>query len=179
MMFLWRMLARRGGGSMDPLQVSMTGVRMGESFLLVGCRDKALLAGLAAKVGLSGSAAVAAFDRQQTALAEKIGAQVGALIEIKDASGHWPFDDEAFDMVVVDDTDGAFWTHPDPNAILENGRRSLRRGGRIEVVTPVSAHEEADFIARLSAVGFKPVRLLAERNGLRFVEGLRASDPSS
>ena len=42
---------------MDPLHVSMTGVRMGERFLQIGCNDRALLAGLAAKVGLSGTAA--------------------------------------------------------------------------------------------------------------------------
>jgi hypothetical protein len=54
MMFLLRMLMRRGRGpAMDPLQVSMTGVRMGERFLLIGCSDKGLLSGLAAKVGLS------------------------------------------------------------------------------------------------------------------------------
>ena len=37
---------------MDPLHVSMTGVRMGERFLQIGCHDRALLSGLAAKVGL-------------------------------------------------------------------------------------------------------------------------------
>ena len=62
-MFLLRMLMKKGrGGSMDPLHVSMTGVRMGERFLQIGCNDRALLAGLAAKVGLSGTAAVAAFE---------------------------------------------------------------------------------------------------------------------
>ena len=48
--------------AMDPLQVSMTGVRMGERFLQIGCHDRALLSGLAAKVGLSGAAAVATTD---------------------------------------------------------------------------------------------------------------------
>ena len=89
-MFLLRMLMRRGRGrAMDPLQVSMTGVRMGERFLQIGCHDRALLAGLAAKVGLSGASAVAAFDRHQIKLAEKVGAEVGALIEAK------PIDDDA------------------------------------------------------------------------------------
>ena len=66
MMFLLRMLMRKARGrAMDPLQVSMTGVRMGERFLQIGCDDRALLAGLAAKVGLSGTAAVAAFDDER------------------------------------------------------------------------------------------------------------------
>ena len=180
MMFLLRMLMRRGAGrSMDPLQVSMTGVRMGERFLQIGCKDKALLAGLAAKVGLSGTSAVAIYNPGEAARAQAIGRKIGALIEAKDANGAWPFDAGGFDMVVVDDTDGAFWAHPDPGAILQNALRSLRPGGRIEIVTPVSAREDADFIARLSAAGFKPVRILAERDGLRFVEGLRTVEPSS
>ena len=38
MMFLLRMLMKKGrGGAMDPLHVSMTGVRMGERFLQIGC----------------------------------------------------------------------------------------------------------------------------------------------
>ena len=96
---------------MDPLQVSMTGVRMGERFLQIGCHDARLLAGLAAKVGLSGTAAVAAFDDEQARRAESIvGAKVGALIESqRHREGRaGPFDERSFDMVVVDDTAEAF-----------------------------------------------------------------------
>src|SRR5215212_8925189 len=110
MMFLLRMLMKRGrGGSMDPLQVSMTGVRMGERFLQIRCHDKALLAGLAAKVGLSGTAALAAFDEEQARRAAGIAAKVGALIETHPIAGlALPFDSDQFDMVVVDDTNGSF-----------------------------------------------------------------------
>ena len=178
MMFLLRMLLRRGGGrSMDPLQVSMTGVRMGERFLLIGCHDKALLSGLAAKVGLSGTAAVAAFDAQQIKLAEKVGQQVGALIDtrtISDAS--LPFEADQFDMVVVDDTNGAF-AAIDENRRLEylrDAKRTVRHGGRIEIVEGVKTHApSADSLRDLTAAGFKPVRVLAERDGFRFVEGLK------
>src|SRR6185436_4676626 len=84
MMFLVRMLMRRGRGpAMDPLQVSMTGVRMGERFLQIGCHDRSLLSGLAAKVGLSGTAAVAAFNDEQARRAASIGVKVGALIEVQ------------------------------------------------------------------------------------------------
>jgi len=177
-MFLLRMLLKKGrGGSMDPLQVSMTGVRMGERFLLIGCNDKALLAGLAAKVGLSGTAAVAAFNEHQAALAGSIGRKVGALIEIKDIQEGraWPFDDGAFDMVVVDDTGEGFVDLDHPVDVLRNGLRALRHGGRIEVVTPVkSVRPPIDYQHLLTEAGFKPVRILAESNGLRFVEGLKA-----
>jgi hypothetical protein len=177
MMFLLRMLMRRGRGpAMDPLQVSMTGVRMGERFLQIGCNDRSLLAGLAAKVGLSGTAAVAAFDAAQAKRAQAIGAKVGALIEIKDVSaGHeWPFSEAEFDMVVVDDTDNSFGGIGHAADILGRALGTLRPGGRIEVVTPVEQKPGAfNFVEQLAQSGFKPVRVLAERNGLRFVEGLR------
>jgi threonine dehydrogenase-like Zn-dependent dehydrogenase len=177
MMFLLRMLMRRGRGpEMDPLQVSMTGVRMGERFLQIGCNDRALLGGLAEKVGLSGTAAVAASDDRQAKLAQSIGAKVGALIEIKDiAEGReWPYGESEFDMVVVDDTDDGFRGFEPPVDILRKALNTLRPGGRIEVVTLInSQHGKFDFVTLLSDAGFKPVRVLAERGGLRFVEGLR------
>ena len=177
-MFLFRMLSRRRGASMDPLQVSMTGVRMGERFLQIGCNDKSLLAGLAAKVGLSGTAVVAAFNANEAKLAESIARKVGALIDVKDIQdGHaWPIEDSAFDMVVVDDTAEGFVDLDDPVTVLRNSLRALRPGGRIEVVTPVkNAHPPIDFQQLLTEAGFKPVRILAETNGLRFVEGLRTA----
>jgi ubiquinone/menaquinone biosynthesis C-methylase UbiE len=179
MMFLLRMLLRRAGGrSMDPLQVSMTGVRMGERFLQVGCHDRALLSGLAAKVGLSGTAAVAAFNQEQVKLAEKVGQQIGALIDIKKTDDHaLPFDSDHFDMVVVDDTNGAFGAIAEGTrlAYLREGLRTVRRGGRIEIVEGMKTRAQSyDPLNDLTAAGFKPVRVLAERNGFRFVEGLKA-----
>jgi hypothetical protein len=179
MMFLLRMLMRRGRGpAMDPLQVSMTGVRMGERFLQIGCRDRNLLGGLAAKVGLSGTAAVASFHTDHEQLAISIGKRVGALIDIKDIDEGraWPFGPSEFDMVVVDDTGDEFWAFDDKVAVLRNALGTVRPGGRIEVITNVSTpHEKVDFVQTLAEAGFKPVRILAERNGLRFVEGLRAA----
>ncbi len=175
-MFLLRMLTRKRAGTMDPLQVSMTGVRMGERVLQIGCHDKALLAGLAAKVGLSGSTAVAASDEGQARRAESIGRKVGALIEIKniERGRAWPFEPSAFDMVVVDDTDDGFRAFEPPIEILRKGFNSVRAGGRIEVVTPIdSQHGKLDFVELLTEAGCKPVRVLAEVSGLRFVEGLR------
>ena len=178
-MFLLRMLMRRGrGAAMDPLQVSMTGVRMGERFLQVGCHDKSLLAGLASKVGLSGTAVVAAFNANEAKLAESIARKVGALIDVKDIQDGqaWPIDNDAFDMVVVDDTAEGFVSLDQPVAVLRNCLRALRSGGRIEVVTPVkNSRPPIDYPKLLTEAGFKPVRVLAETNGLRFVEGLRTA----
>ena len=178
-MFLLRMLMRKGrGGSMDPLHVAMTGVRMGERFLQIGVHDKALLAGLAAKVGLSGTCAVAALDEGDAKRARAIGAKVGALIEVYDIDEGraWPIADAEFDMVVIDDSQDTFWAIDKPGELLRHALGALRLGGRIEVVTLVkSAHEQVDFQRQLADAGFKPVRILAERGKLRFVEGLRGS----
>jgi SAM-dependent methyltransferase len=163
---------------MDPLQVSMTGVRMGERFLQIGCHDRALLSGLAAKVGLSGTAAVAAFDAEQAKRAAAVGAKVGALVETKTITGRaLPFDSDQFDMVVVDDTGGAFSSIEEVARVeyLREARRAVREGGRIEIVERTKAlPPNYDALRDLTTAGFKPVRVLAERNGLRFVEGLRA-----
>lgn len=180
-MFLLRMLMRRGRGpAMDPLQVSMTGVRMGERFLQIGCHDRALLSGLAAKVGLSGMAAVAAFDDDQAKRARGVGAKIGALIETHTIDGlTLPFDDDQFDMVVVDDTNGAFGAIDEASrvAYLRDSKRTVRHGGRIEVIEGVAAARPAgyDALKDLTAAGFKPVRVLAETNGFRFLEGLRGN----
>ena len=178
MMFLLRMLTRKRSREMDPLHVSMTGVRMGERFLQIGCSDRALLAGLAAKVGLSGSATVAAHNDADAKLAASIGRKVGALIEVTqvDLNHDWPFDQATYDMIVIDDTASEFWGFDNVTAVLRNALGSLRPGGRIEVVTKTATpHETVDFVARLTDAGFKPVRVLAERDGFRFVEGLRTT----
>jgi ubiquinone/menaquinone biosynthesis C-methylase UbiE len=181
MMFLLRMLMRkRGAASMDPLHVSMTGVRMGERFLQVGCHDRSLLSGLAAKVGLSGTAAVAAFDDDQAKRAGGVGAKIGALIETHKIEGlTLPFDSDQFDMVVIDDTNGAFGRIDDASrvAYLRDAKRVVRQGGRIEVIEGMAATRGAayDSLRDLTSAEFKPVRLLAEKDGFRFLEGLRTS----
>ncbi len=184
-MFLLRMLMKKGrGGSMDPLHVSMTGVRMGERFLQIGVHDKALLAGLAAKVGLSGTSAVAALDAGDTIRARKAGTRVGALIEIHDiAQGRaWPIEDDQFDMIVIDDTTDAFAMLDEAtrHTCLRHARGAVRPGGRIEVIARLTSEARGyDPLGELSAAGFKPVRVLAERDRYRFIEGLRAQTPSS
>jgi ubiquinone/menaquinone biosynthesis C-methylase UbiE len=173
--------------AIDPLQVAMTGVRMGERFLLVGCDDALLLAGLGAKVGLSGGAAAVVFDEHQAVLARRAAAREGFLLDSSIyRDGDLPFDDESVDMVVVDDTKGGFANRaPELRAaLLKDARRVLRKsGGRVEIVeglgstgpfgkaTPRPAGY--DIAKELETAGYRPVRVLAEVTSFRFVEGLR------
>ena len=173
---------------MDPLHVTMTGVRMGERFLQIGCDDRSLLGGLAAKVGLSGACAVAAFDEASAKRARSVGAKVGALIDVRVVvPGVLGVDAASVDMVVVDDTRGTFarMRDADRSAVLVDARRALREGGRIDVVERVAVTgllgghvtrpDGYTVEADLAAAGFKPVRMLAEKDGVRFVEGLKGS----
>lgn len=182
MMFLLRMLTRKRAREMDPLHVSMTGVRMGERFLQIGCHDRALLSGLAAKVGLSGSASVAALTPDDAKNAAAVGRKVGALIEVQDIDKgrSWPYDAAQFDMIVVDDTQNSFGDaySATGGVMLENAMRALRKGGRVEIIAQSRTDSRFDGVAALTKAGFKPVRVLAERDGFRFIEGLRPASTS-
>jgi SAM-dependent methyltransferase len=160
--------------AMDPLQVAMTGVRMGERYLQVFCSDDALTRGLATKIGLSGVAALAAPDADHARRAQRAADKAGVLIEIKTtAPAALAWSDGTFDLVVVDNTHGAFTALPDAErrACLLDARRVLRPGGRIEYIERTGQPAAAE--STLSDAGFKPVRTLAERDGFRFVEGLK------
>jgi hypothetical protein len=161
--------------AMDPLQVAMTGVRMGERYLQIFCSDRTLTAGLAAKTGLSGVAALAALDAEQASRANKAASKAGALIDIQVVSPtSLSWDRESFDMVVVDNTGGDFsgLGEADRTALLTAARGVLRPGGRIEVIERVRVEANASETA-LRGAGFKPVRTLTEKDGFRFVEGLK------
>lgn len=159
--------------AMDPLQVAMTGVRMGERYLQIFCNDATLTRGLATKVGLSGVAALAAPDQSQARLASKSAGKAGVLIDVRvTPPSTLTWDDSTFDMVVIDNTGGSFaaLAVDARDACLADVHRVLRRGGRLEFIE--RAGQPSDAEAALIAAGFKPVRTLAERDGFRFVEGL-------
>ncbi len=137
-------------------------------------------------MGLSGAAAVASADASAAKRAAAVGAKVGALIDVRPIEGGaLPFDSDQFDMVVVDDTNGSFAAIDDAArlAYLRDALRVVRMGGRIEVVEglgggrlfrgAVTRPQGYDLLRDLTAAGFKPSRLLAERDGFRFLEGLR------
>lgn len=178
--------ARRG----DPyeLVVGMTGAKMGERMLQIGCANAGRLGAVAAKVGLSGHAAAIVADETSAARARKGAAEAGALVDVSTAPPTClPVEDGAFDFAVIDDTGGfaGALTAEARVGMLREVLRALRPGGRAIVIgaaargglgallTRVQSGPGFDAVAALQADGFWPVRALAEREGLTFVEGVK------
>ena len=178
----------------DPylLIVGMTGVKMGDRFLQIGCAHGGRLAAVAARIGLSGRAVVVAPDEPSAVRARKAAADAGVLVEVEVAAPtRLPLGDDEFDLAVVDDTAGLFGTmRPEGRvAAIRELVRVLRPGGRVLVVGAVprgglgavlsrTQHgppfvASGDATRALEADGFRSVRTLAEREGLVFVEGIK------
>jgi ubiquinone/menaquinone biosynthesis C-methylase UbiE len=183
---LFDFLRRRG----DPyaLVVGMTGAKMGDRVAQLGCAHGGRLAAIAKPVGLSGYAVVIVPDETSFERAQKGAAQGGVLAEIQRAPlTRVPLADEAFNLVVIDNTDGTFGALSDTDraSVVREALRILRPGGRAMVIGSAPASGIArlfkpggeptfDVASTLQAGGFKSVRTLAEREGLVFVEGLKA-----
>ena len=174
------------------LEVGMVGTKMGERFLQLGCAHAGRLGAVAAKVGLSGRAVALVPDEASAARAQKGAAQAGVLIEVEVAPmTALPVDADAFDVAVVDDTGGLVSAIPSGDRARLVGElfRILRPVGRAVFIGAVPSgglgalfrrpSREPSFAASgalhelLATGGFHPVRTLAERNGLIFVEALK------
>jgi SAM-dependent methyltransferase len=170
--------------TIEPLAVSMSGVRMGERVLQIGVDDPALLGAIAAKVGLSGQASAVVLDDRAAAKVRSGGERAGALIDVKVSTlDALPFEDATFDVVVIHGRRGLLTSLDDTRRIagLREIHRVLRQGGRVVLIETGAGGgmfrgrggERTDPSA-LSAAGFRPTRLLAEREGYTFTEGLKS-----
>lgn len=179
---------RRGRGPAD-LAIGMTGVRLGERLLQAGPGDPAVFAALAGKVGLTGRACAVVAAAPHGAALEAAAAREGVLIEVAVASpGAWPVEDDGFDLAIVDGNLLLGLAAEDQEAWLAAVRRAVRGGGRVLTIgrtprslmqrlgfEPASSRPQAEhpFVAMLARAGFGPVRFLAAREGLTFVEAFR------
>jgi len=178
----------------DPYQlvVGMTGVKMGDQFVQVGCAHGGRLAAVAAKVGLTGRAVAVVPDEPAATRARKGAADAGVLVEIEVAPPtRLPLTDHGFDLAVVDDTGGLIGElRPEERASsVHELLRVLRPGGRALLIGAAARVGLGAWLSRepsrppfaasgdagqaLQAGGFKSVRILAEREGLVFVEGVK------
>jgi ubiquinone/menaquinone biosynthesis C-methylase UbiE len=179
----------------DPLAVSMAGVKLGERLLQIGVDDAALAGQLAAKTGLSGTAAHMVSSDDEAALVNRGAKKAGVLVEVRAGSlDRLPFDDGAFDLAVIHSARGqlASSTADERNGALREAHRVLRVGGRLIVIEtgtatglrsmlrPAPAAQAAydaggGSEAAVRQAGFGAVRDLGDREGLKFVEGLKTT----
>ncbi len=174
----------------EPLEVAMSGVKLGDRLLVLGCGDGTLIAQLALKTGLTGRACALDEDAARTARAGRIVEREGALVEMLTAP--WtrlPLESAGFDIVVIRDALAGVELHQRA-AMVGEVLRVLRPGGRCLVIegggrgglgalfqgrTGNAEYASSGGASRaLTAAGFRAVRPLAERGGLTFVEGVKA-----
>ena len=172
--------------TLERLPVVMSGVRMGERALQIGIDDPGLAGAIAAKVGLSGHAAFAVTTERQAARARAAAAAAGVLADVHVATlDALPLPNDSFDVVVLHSS-GMTRSPNDPSGVsmLRDSYRVLRAGGRILVIergarglmARLRATDRPDAggaLAALQAAGFRTARLLAEREGYRFLEALK------
>lgn len=173
------------------LALAMTGVRMGERQLLVG-DDAELFAQLAAKAGLTGRVAVVVGGEQAAGRVEAAAAALGVLIEDirRAALPEVPLEEGAFDVAVLNAGPSFLALGPrDRESLVLAVYRILRPAGRMVVVegqppkflgllrslpAGLQAFRAGGGAAPLlEAAGFRPVRVLADREGQRFTEGIK------
>jgi SAM-dependent methyltransferase len=178
----------------EPLALTMSGVRMGERVLQIGVNDPRLTGAIVAKVGLSGHAAIAVRSEKDAQRARQGSADVGGLADVHVTGiDTLPFAAQEFDVTVIHSLDGLLASLDVEGrlGLLRECLRVLRPGGRLVAFEagersglramlqrtpgPDPAYEQSGgTLAALGAAGFKPVRILAEREGYRFTEGFRA-----
>jgi ubiquinone/menaquinone biosynthesis C-methylase UbiE len=182
----------RRGGEKHALAVAMTGVKLGDRLLQIGCADGSLLSAICSRVGMSGRACALVSSEADGARARRGAERGGFLLEIEKSSlNNFPYPDHSFDVIVVDNQNGVIANaQPDDRvAILQEARRTLAPRGRIVVIerapraglaallhtgppADLDYRNSGGAVAALKAEGFKAVRQLAERNGLSFFEGI-------
>jgi SAM-dependent methyltransferase len=178
----------------EPLAIKMSGIRLGERLLQINVEDAKLMAAMAVKIGLSGTTAAFVADDAAAERARSAAQRAGALVDVR--TGRFDalaFDADAFDVVVVHGVGGLLQTartQGRADALLREARRVLRHGGRIIAIEAgprtgiaglLKPHRpDAEYAAAggavhlLQAAGFRPVRVLAERDGFTFTEGLKS-----
>lgn len=174
--------------ALDPLSVSMSGVKLGDRVLVIGCSDPPLIAALAAKAGLSGRTCAVDESADVATEAGRIALKEGVLVETSAAPRSAPpFERDSFDLVVLRNVLGTGEGQSRATAVQE-AARVLRPGGRAVAIdtltrsgiaarfgahTTTPADDAGGVLEILKGQGFVAVRVLAERDGLRFIEAVK------
>jgi SAM-dependent methyltransferase len=179
------MFLRKSGPAREPLPLAMIALRIGERVLQIGLADERLMTALASKPGISGRSALIVREDRDVVRAQSAAADAGLLLEAHVSRDTFPFGDQSFDVVIVHAPEP-----PDERTLAES-LRVLRDGGRVVVLEPGTREGIASWwrskppaeaggsggaastSRALERAGFRPVRLLADREGVRFFEGLK------
>ena len=177
----------------ESLAVSMASIKLGDRLLVLGCGDPVRIAQLAVKTGLTGRACAIDASEALVTRAADIATREGALIESFTAP--WdalPLEPESFDVAVIDDVLAHLDAGPRMACVLDV-HRVLRPGGRCLVIDPgaragigglvrgAAPNPDSGYVSRGGAVaalesgGFRAARVLAEREGLLFAEGIKGN----
>jgi ubiquinone/menaquinone biosynthesis C-methylase UbiE len=170
----------------EPLPVAMSAVGRGERVVQVGVDEPSVAGAIAARPGLNGQAVIVARDATSAARARDAVADAGALVDILvHAPDALPFEDGSFDVAVVHNRGRWLATSGTAGTAIAECLRILRTGGRAVVFETGTA---TGLLSRLRGpravagdgterllerAGFRAVRLLADREGYRFVEGVK------
>jgi ubiquinone/menaquinone biosynthesis C-methylase UbiE len=169
--------------TLDPLTVSMAGIKLADRLVIVGCSDPRLIAALAAKSGLTGRICAVDPSADRVREAERVALAEGVLIEAASAPlSALPYDPDTFDIVILRNIVG----EQEVSAAIVEAYRVLRPGGRCMVINttpraiagifqrnvPESGGAQA-VAAALTSQEFVAVRTLAEREGTVFVEAIK------
>lgn len=179
----------RKASSPHALPIAMTGVRMGDRILQLGCGNGPLMAALAGKVGLSGRACLVVPAGDSLALAHQATERAGVLVEVESWDGsRLPFPDETFNLVVLGQA--GLPASVELVGLLCEARRTLEARGRVVIIdafgpppglfrflhrpSPAEGARRSEAsLAALREAGFGAVRRLAERDGMAFTEALK------
>jgi ubiquinone/menaquinone biosynthesis C-methylase UbiE len=189
-----RRFLRKSDVGNEPLAVTMSSVRLGERALQIGVDDPAVAAAIAGKTGMTGVASLVVADDASAGAARNAIANLGGLGEVHVVGRlhPLPFADGAYDVAVVHTSRGrlASLDQDTRTRVLAECHRVLRPGGRVIALEagsvtglrsllggakPDTKYEATGgTAAALETAGFRAVRTLGDRQGYRFVEGLKA-----
>ena len=175
----------------DPLalEVSMVGLKLGSTLLQLGLSNEEMLSELTKVIGISGESVVAVETDSELKRVQEIAKKAGVLIDLRNTRFAWlPFTPDTFDVVVANNLIGDMRINERVLCLQQvlqvlkpNGRclviEAAPRGGLGALFSQRSL--DRTYVAyggaegALKAEGFRAVRQLAEREGKRYIEGMK------
>jgi SAM-dependent methyltransferase len=194
-----RMFLRKSTIGREPLAVSMSSVKAGERVLQIGVDDPRIAHAIASKAGLTGLAVILVPDEPGANRVRGYTGEGAAAAEVRiEPLDRLPFENDAYDIVVIHNLEGqlAAMDKTARERALRECLRVLRPGGRALVLdagTPTGiramfgggpkhdgAYEAGGGTpGALQSAGFTAVRPLGDREGYRFIEGIKPRQGSN